>query len=408
MQNKGHSLGIIPVSLSKLLERLGYYGMRSILILFLLKDLGYTHEKSSFLYGYFTGFAIITPIIGGLIADLLIGTKRTAIIGGIIQAIGCFIIVIPSEFAVYPGLFFIALGTGFYNPNIISLLGSVYSKRLKTLDAAMLIFYSCIHVGALFGPLFTGTITDMFGYKTGFIIAGTILIFAQLSLLFLNHLLKEAPSLPNIYLEEEKKETKPEHRAIIIIAITLLIPVFWMIYQLDTEPLYERMDKISESFNYFRPISSSIGPVTIFFGGIILSILFSFVKLSSFLKIFIGFIIYILSSVLLNFYYQLEISNSFLFFVFFALFLQGVSEIFISPIALSVICQYGSTKFNSTLVGFYLTTSALASYFTSFLTVQVGILSPNATLIISLSTISLLAAIVLIFYFLTKKNKTTT
>ena len=246
MSNQSHSLGIIPVSLSKLLERLGYYGMRSILILFLLKELGFTPEKSSFIYGYFTGFAIITPILGGLIADLLIGTKRTAIIGGIIQAIGCFIIAIPSEFAVYPGLFFIALGTGFYNPTIISLLGSIYSKRLQKLDAAMLIFYSCIHVGALFGPLCVGAIADLFGYKTGFIIAGTILILAQLLLLFLNNLLKEAPTSPNIYLEEEKKETTPGNRAIIIIAITLLIPVFWIIYQLDIEPLYERMDKISE------------------------------------------------------------------------------------------------------------------------------------------------------------------
>ncbi|OFY86166.1 MAG: hypothetical protein A3F72_06850 [Bacteroidetes bacterium RIFCSPLOWO2_12_FULL_35_15] len=405
MQNQSHSLGIIPVSFSKLLERLGYYGMRSILVLFLLKDLGFTNEKSALIYGYFTGLSVVIPIIGGLIADLLIGTKRTAIIGGFIQALGCFTLVIPSEFAVYLGLFFIALGTGFYNPNIISLLGSIYSKRLQKLDAAMLIFYSCIHVGALFGPLFIGVIADLFGYKTGFIISGTILILAQLLLLFLNNLLKEAPTSPNIYLEEEKRETTPGYRAIIIIAITLLIPVFWIIYQLDIEPLYERMDKISESFNYFRSIFSAIGPITIFFVGIILAIIFSFVKLSSFLKILIGFIIYATSSALLNFYYQLEISNSFLFFVFFALFLQGISEVFISPIALSIICKYGSTKFNSTLIGLFLAISTLVSYFGSFLTGKIGILGSNAVLVISLSTISILASVFFVLYFFIKKSK---
>src|SRR3989344_760791 len=126
MQNTSHSLGIIPLSLSKLLERFAYYGMRSILVLYMVHELAFDERHSSKIYGAFILAAGLLPLIGGLIGDLLLSTKMTAIIGGFIQAIGFFVLAFPSQMGIYVGLFIIALGTGLYSPNILSTISTLY------------------------------------------------------------------------------------------------------------------------------------------------------------------------------------------------------------------------------------------------------------------------------------------
>lgn len=405
MQKTSHSVGIIPLSVSKLLERLAYYGMRSILVLYMVNELTFEHHSTSSIYGIFILAAGVIPVIGGLIGDLLLSTKLTAIIGGFIQALGFFILAIPAQIGLYLGLLLIALGTGLYSPNILSTISTLYKNRLERLDAAMLIFYLAINIGAFLGSYIIGITTNYVGYKMGFVVCGIIMLGSQLTLLLSNSLLKDASKTPNLYIEDENKRSSDASSVIIIIATILFVSIFWCIYELSNNPIFDRLSEIESFFQSFYSTYYALSTFSLIFVGIILVLIYSFVKASSLLKMAIGFVIYALSCAIIGVYCQREISSGFMVIILSAVFLQSIAELFISPTALSIICRYGSTKFKSTLLGAQLAASALFSYFLSSLLVNARYLGPSVIMFISIGTLIFFAAIFLVLYLVTKEKK---
>jgi proton-dependent oligopeptide transporter, POT family len=405
MSNNSHSLAIIPISASKMLERLGYYGMRSILVLYMVHELNISRISTATTYGLFMMVVGILPLLGGLIGDLVLNPRITALVGGCIQALGCFLLAGPTTIALYIGLFFIALGAGLYNPNIISTLHNAYKNKSNKLDAAMLIFYCCINIGAFLAPLLIGSVQDAIGYKAGFIVAGMFILLSSLMLIFFKGFFKAFPKTANIYVAEEKKTTVVPLRITIAIISVLCLPFFWSIYQLMTEPIYNRIDEIQHSFPNFLTQFYGVPVITTIIIGAILATIYSFVKASSFLKVFIGFLIYMAACIIICTYSQSEINNSFLFFILFGMFLQGIAELFIAPIALSIICQYGSTKFNSTSIGVYMAISSLSSYTASFLITHLTDSNTIIHLLCCIIPSTIFAVIFMVFYVLSKMNK---
>lgn len=405
MQNTSHSVGIVPLSISKLLERIAYYGMRSILVLYMVNELTFEHHSTSSIYGIFILAAGVIPVVGGLIGDLLLSTKLSSTIGGFIQALGFFILAVPSQIGLYSGLLLIALGTGLYSPNILSTISTLYKNRLERLDAAMLIFYLAINIGAFLGSSLLAVTTNYVEYKMGFVVCGIIMLGAQLTLILSSSLLKDASKTPNLYIEDENKHTTEASSIIIIIATILFVSIFWFIYELSNNPIFDRLSEIESFFQSFYSTYYALSTFSLIFVGIILILIYSFVKASSLLKMAIGFVIYALSSAIIGVYCQREISNSFMVIILSAVFLQSIAELFISPTALSIICRYGSTKFKSTLLGTQLAASALFSYFTSSILVNVRYLSPSMIMFISIGTLVFFAAIFLILYLVTKERK---
>lgn len=406
MESESHSLGIIPIALSKLLERFAYYGMRSIFILYIVKQLEFSRETASSIYGIL-GFAIgLLPILGGLIGDFLLSTRTTAIIGGFIQALGCFVLAFPSQIAVYAGLCLIAIGTGLYAPNLTSMVCSLYRKRTQKVDSAMLILYTAINLGAGIGALVIGMTSEYLGFKFSFIFCGVIMLFSPLILLFSNNLLRETSKTANIYLVEEKNERSTGLRVVLIIITLLSISVFWALNNLSSLPFYDRTIEVEAFSRSFFQISSMLNPIVVILGGIILAILYSFVKSSSLLKISIGYVIFALSVVLIVLFHKNEMSSSYILFVAFVFFLQGVAELFISPTILSVICQYGPARFNATIIAAYSVVSILFSFATSYAVSHLGKLDTTSSLLICICIAIFLAVTFLVFYILSKQKKT--
>ena len=124
---------------TELWERLAYYGMRALLILYLIDTttggLGWTQESASRLYGWFTGLAYLTPVAGGWLADRYLGTRRSLAIGGAVLSLGYFTLALGRNWSFYTGLGLIVLGTGFFKPNGYTMAGQLYragdSRRMR-------------------------------------------------------------------------------------------------------------------------------------------------------------------------------------------------------------------------------------------------------------------------------------
>ena len=155
-------------------ERFSYYGMRAILVLYLTKALQWNTQDATRLYGAYTGAVYLTPMIGGYIADRFIGTRRSLVIGGIIIAIGHFLLAVPGMTTFYIGLIAVVIGTGFFKPNVSTMVGQLYADGDPRRDTGFTIFYSCFNVGAFLAPLVCGFLAEdeRFGWHMGFGAAG--------------------------------------------------------------------------------------------------------------------------------------------------------------------------------------------------------------------------------------------
>jgi len=154
-------------------ERFCFYGMRAILMLYLTKGfLGMTDGDAGFVYASYNSLVYLTPIVGGIIADRLLGFRAAIILGGICMAAGEFTLLVEREFAVYAGMSFIILGNGLFKPNISSLVGKLYAPGDPRRDSGFTIFYMGINIGALTSTLLCGWIGETYGWTWGFLLAG--------------------------------------------------------------------------------------------------------------------------------------------------------------------------------------------------------------------------------------------
>lgn len=194
---KGHPKGLYVLFATEMWERFAYYGMRAILVLFMTKALLFDKAFASNLYGSYTGLVYLTPLIGGFIADRYWGNRRAIVTGGILMALGQFILfgcaslyqTAPSLsiFLFFTGLGFMISGNGFFKPNISSMVGQLYPANDRRKDAAYTIFYMGINVGGALGPLICGGFGDTGSpadFKWGFLAAGIamalgVLVFLQ-------------------------------------------------------------------------------------------------------------------------------------------------------------------------------------------------------------------------------------
>ena len=166
----GHPAGLSALFFTEMWERFSYYGMRALLVLYMVAaakegGLGYSIEKSSDIYGWYTMLVYMSSIPGGLIADRFLGQRTSILIGGIIIAAGHFTLAFREEFCFYAGLGLIIFGTGLLKPNISTLLGKLYHKDDHRRDAGFSIFYMGINIGAFLSPLVCGTLAQSKDFK---------------------------------------------------------------------------------------------------------------------------------------------------------------------------------------------------------------------------------------------------
>jgi POT family proton-dependent oligopeptide transporter len=172
----GHPKGLSTLFMTEMWERLSYYGMRAILLLYMTAELqkgglGWDVRSAAAIYGLYTSSVWFLPLIGGWIADRYIGAKRATLIGGIIITAGHFLLAFPPIPFFYAGLIFVSVGTGFLKSNISKMVGDLYEKEDERRDAGFSIFYMGINTGALLAPFVCGTLA-VYNWHWGFAAAG--------------------------------------------------------------------------------------------------------------------------------------------------------------------------------------------------------------------------------------------
>ena len=166
----GQPRGLAILFLTNMWELFSYYGMRTLLVYYMTKQLMFAQEKSSFIYGTYTAMAYFTPILGGAIADRWLGKRRAVIIGGSVMAIGHFMMTFEPLF--YVALATIALGNGLFLPSLPSQINDLYRADDPRRGRAYNVYYVGLNIGGFMAPLICGTLGEMYGWHYGFGAAG--------------------------------------------------------------------------------------------------------------------------------------------------------------------------------------------------------------------------------------------
>ncbi|NIJ46119.1 POT family proton-dependent oligopeptide transporter [Wenyingzhuangia heitensis] len=204
----GHPSGLFVLFFTEMWERFSFYGMRVLLVNFLTMAItgvnnpgwGWSAEQAGALFGTYAGLLYITPILGGIIADKITGYKWAVVIGAGIMTLGHAAMALETEATLYIGLTLLVLGTGFFKPNMTSIISEMYTRVPEKKDGAFTIYYMGVNAGAFFGMMLCGYLAETQGWAYGFGLAGIFMLFGTLQFWL-------ASPLFGIIGEVPKKET---------------------------------------------------------------------------------------------------------------------------------------------------------------------------------------------------------
>lgn len=205
----GQRSGLFVLFFTEMWERFSFYGMRVLLIQFLTAAVltgdpksgwGWTAEEAGALYGTYAMMLYLTPIFGGIIADKYIGSRMAVIIGAIIMTVGHAAMAFDTPIMFFIGLACLVIGTGFFKPNMPSILGEMYKDLPEKKDGAYTIFYMGVNAGAFFGMMLCGYIAETQGWHWGFGLAGIFMFLGTLQFAFAK------PLMGNLGILDKSKE----------------------------------------------------------------------------------------------------------------------------------------------------------------------------------------------------------
>ncbi len=221
----GHPVGLSTLFASEMWERFSYYGMRALLVLFLTAQFatgGFDMaELDAFtIYGIFTGLVYVTPIFGGILADKVLGQRKSIYIGGLTMAIGQFLLASSAwlhgadtaletrQTLFYSGLGILIAGNGFFKPNISTMVGELYDNNDPRKDGGFTIFYMGINIGAFLSPLVTGKLGEQVAWQYGFLAAGIGMVIGTTWFFFRSHTLGHIGMPPKVKSERVRLAIK--------------------------------------------------------------------------------------------------------------------------------------------------------------------------------------------------------
>lgn len=177
MISKKQPVALHFLFLTELWERFSYYGMRALFVLYMVHGLGFTDEKAYAVYGAYGAMVYLTPLLGGAIADRLWGYRRAILFGGMLMALGQFMLMVQNQLYFYLGLTFLICGNGFLKPNISSLLGQFYEEHDPKRESGFTLFYVGVNIGGFLAPILCGIVGSHYGWHYGFGLAGVGMLF---------------------------------------------------------------------------------------------------------------------------------------------------------------------------------------------------------------------------------------
>ena len=212
----GQPSGLFFLFFTEMWERFSFYGMRVLLVQFLTAEIllgdpkggwGWTSEQATALYGTYAMLLYLTPVLGGIIADKYLGTRRAVIIGSIIMTIGQLCLFLHSTTMFFVGLTCLVVGVGLFKPNVPSILGEMFKDHPDKKDSAYTIFYMGVNAGAFLGMMLCGYLAATKGWSWGFGLAGIFMALGTLQFVFAKPLMGDLGMLKKEVHHEQSTDT---------------------------------------------------------------------------------------------------------------------------------------------------------------------------------------------------------
>ena len=376
----GHPVGLYVLFFTEMWERFSYYGMRAILVLYLVAEstadainpgLNWETGEALALYGTYTMLVYVASIPGGWIADNILGQKKSVLYGGILLVFGHTILAVEQMWAFYTGLGLIIAGVGMLKPNISSMVGGLYTKGDVRRDKGFIIFYIGINVGAFLSSLIVGYVGETYGWHYGFGLAG---IGMTLGLIQYMYGQKYLSQVGNFIGDKNSSEgegvlKKPltlieKDRLVVLFLSFILVIVFWGAFEqaggLMNIYASEKTDRILMGWLVPASWFQSLNAMFIIFLGTTVAMYWAKRKLknqlsSSLFKMIIGLIImgtgfFFMSAAATQFESE---GSSAMYWLVLAYLFHTIGELCISPVALSFITKLAPLKYASLTMGVY-------------------------------------------------------
>ncbi len=374
----GHPKGLFVLFFTEMWERFSYYGMRAILVLYLVTQttgtnpgLGWTTGEALALYGWYTMLVYVASIPGGWIADRILGQKKSVLIGGLTLCLGHSILAVEEMWAFYTGLGLIIAGVGLLKPNISTMVGGLYEAGDSRRDRGFTIFYIGINIGAFLSSLIVGVVGEVYGWHYGFGLAGIGMLLGQIVYMAgQKHLTHVGNLLSETSNEEDKAKydqplTKIEKDRVIVLLLSFLIViVFWGAFEqaggLMNIYTLEKTNRVIAGMTIPASVFQSLNAAFIILLGT--TVAGYWVKrasknkeASSLFKMAVGTMIMGLGFLFMTgASAQFEANgSSAMYWLVFAYLFHTIGELCASPVALSFITKLAPVKYGSIMMGVY-------------------------------------------------------
>lgn len=453
--NKNNPHSLTTLFFTEMWERFSYYGMRALLVLYLVNSQNYSESDALHIYAVYTGLVYLTPLIGGYLADRFLGSQKAIFIGGLTMMIGHFLMAFPNF--LYLAIGMLIIGNGYFKPNISSLLGRLYKPDDVRRDSGFSIFYVGINLGAFLAPLIVGYVGETINWHYGFAIAGFGMLAGLIQFyLGQNKIIKED-------ISSQSKKLNPADWGIITLVSLINLPLILVILELNqiiNDFFFEilailiiliffyfitkkkqllTVKKDIKRIAYIGILSIFViffwvgfeqagGSLTLFANNSVDRNFLGFVIPASFFQSINPLIIILIGPMIANFWLSVDRSKNKIntsqkmglgllllasgFFLIMIVnnssetsislwwlvgvyFLHTMGELCLSPIGLSMVSKVSPKKIASLMMGFWFLSSAVANFTAGKLPAILE--SNNMDLFTFLSVSSLLAGLVLIF-----------
>ena len=453
--NKNNPHSLTTLFFTEMWERFSYYGMRALLVLYLVNSQNYSESDALHIYAVYTGLVYLTPLIGGYLADRFLGSQKAIFIGGLTMMIGHFLMAFPNF--LYLAIGMLIIGNGYFKPNISSLLGRLYKPDDVRRDSGFSIFYVGINLGAFLAPLIVGYVGETINWHYGFAIAGFGMLAGLIQFYIgQNKIIKED-------ISSQSKKLNPADWGIITLVSVINLPLILVILELNqiiNDFFFEilailiiliffyfitkkkqllTVKKDIKRIAYIGILSIFViffwvgfeqagGSLTLFANNSVDRNFLGFVIPASFFQSINPLIIILIGPMIANFWLSVDRSKNKIntsqkmglgllllasgFFLIMLVnnssetsislwwlvgvyFLHTMGELCLSPIGLSMVSKVSPKKIASLMMGFWFLSSAVANFTAGKLPAILE--SNNLDLFTFLSVSSLLAGLVLIF-----------
>lgn len=261
----GHPIGLKTLFLTEMWERMSYYGMRALLVLYMTgavsgfnPGLGWTQFDAQAIYGIYVGMVYFMVVPGGWLADNLLGHQRAVLYGAIIIALGHVTLAVPLDGTFFLGLGLVVIGTGLLKGNISTIVGKLYADNDSQRDAGFTIFYMSINIGSTIGFAVCGYLGEKIGWHWGFGAAGIGMIFGVIQFLRSRHLLGDAGVEANVMPLHQRQRLRGY--ALVVAALSFAL-VLWV--YLGGLPVSPKV--FAENFAYFLTVIAGLYFLYLFF-----------------------------------------------------------------------------------------------------------------------------------------------